>query len=824
MTLLLSSDFDDADIDLRHIADLATSIALFATDRKGRSKRTMQGVIQYAIDSVNSLLASQGYSPPVAYSASLIMTGARQTVTYLGLTYAPNLSDLPFTTSGIFEASKFRLVIGLSAADLAAGVGAQMVGFTHTDVSAAARTVSAALSDSIDIRALGAKGDGSDDWAAIQAVVDRCILLGKSMSDHKGGSFGLSQSLDFNGTGHAEPANAQWVALKGFRGAGRMSTVFLALPGFSSTDWILKARNTAGTSYQDFGYNGLGNAVQGFDSSWTGGQLGDPNTAPSNHNIRRNIYGEGVSGWGFNFDQCHDSVIDGIWSKGVAAGNTAFTFRGAGGQVSGSRIYASTGRVVMACQNGGFSDCGFFGGYEITGSGFNAIVHNNVHFYPDPTTSILVRSSSTGSAPSGCVFAGCFFNPTPGWVFGGAWWQGAKLTGCLLLNAASGFYAPVTPLAGTGDLPLFSYEHCTILGASFPGDVTNQVESSHWKTRTNTGASFTSVRIPGALSANSVRTAGLVVGGPGAVLPADAVFSVQNGLARFSNAIPGLTPAATAGMAVGWNRSGGFGEVSVFYSGGGGSDPRIEFVNISSGTPITAMTVRNASWLPGVTDVTDIGSGAYRIKQVYAANTTISNSDRDLKDNIAPITDAVLDAWGEVEFQQYQFKDAIAEKGDKARLHFGVIAQEVEAAFQRRGLTPFAYGVLCFDKWDDEFETVPAVTRQKVGPVAAQTMQDVEEVPEQRDESGLLQRGAYLRPRVDANGQPVMVEMVPAHEGPLFDDAGLPVLEVVEPEKQVLVRPAGQRYAIRYDQAMVIEAAYQRRRMDRIEARMNGGT
>ena len=36
----------------------------------------------------------------------------------------------------------------------------------------------------------------------------------------------------------------------------------------------------------------------------------------------------------------------------------------------------------------------------------------------------------------------------------------------------------------------------------------------------------------------------------------------------------------------------------------------------------------------------------------------------------------------------YQFKSAVAEKGDKARLHCGVIAQEVIKAFKEEGLDP----------------------------------------------------------------------------------------------------------------------------------------
>lgn len=46
-------------------------------------------------------------------------------------------------------------------------------------------------------------------------------------------------------------------------------------------------------------------------------------------------------------------------------------------------------------------------------------------------------------------------------------------------------------------------------------------------------------------------------------------------------------------------------------------------------------------------------------------------------------------------------KDSVAEKGDSARWHFGVIAQDVVKAFEDNGLNAFDYGVICYDEWND---------------------------------------------------------------------------------------------------------------------------
>ena len=35
-----------------------------------------------------------------------------------------------------------------------------------------------------------------------------------------------------------------------------------------------------------------------------------------------------------------------------------------------------------------------------------------------------------------------------------------------------------------------------------------------------------------------------------------------------------------------------------------------------------------------------------------------------------------------------------------------MIAQEVKAAFESEGLDPFAYGILCYDEWDEEEEVL----------------------------------------------------------------------------------------------------------------------
>ena len=52
----------------------------------------------------------------------------------------------------------------------------------------------------------------------------------------------------------------------------------------------------------------------------------------------------------------------------------------------------------------------------------------------------------------------------------------------------------------------------------------------------------------------------------------------------------------------------------------------------------------------------------------------------------------------------FRWREAVAEKGDAARIHFGVIAQQVASAFAEEGLNAHDYGVLCHDTWDAQPE------------------------------------------------------------------------------------------------------------------------
>jgi hypothetical protein len=97
----------------------------------------------------------------------------------------------------------------------------------------------------------------------------------------------------------------------------------------------------------------------------------------------------------------------------------------------------------------------------------------------------------------------------------------------------------------------------------------------------------------------------------------------------------------------------------------------------------------------------DLGSSSVRFDDVYATNGTIQTSDRNLKQDIAELSDAekrvAVAAKGLL--RKYRWIDAVAEKGDNARIHFGIIAQDLEDAFTAEGLDAGRYAMFISTTW-----------------------------------------------------------------------------------------------------------------------------
>ena len=106
-----------------------------------------------------------------------------------------------------------------------------------------------------------------------------------------------------------------------------------------------------------------------------------------------------------------------------------------------------------------------------------------------------------------------------------------------------------------------------------------------------------------------------------------------------------------------------------------------------------------------------LGTSTYRWGQIYSTSSTISTSDETLKQDIRALFESekrVARALKDL-IVMYRMKDAVAEKGNAARIHCGMIAQRIEEAFIAEGLDAHRYGLWCEDELQ---EKVPEVYRE----------------------------------------------------------------------------------------------------------------
>ena len=120
----------------------------------------------------------------------------------------------------------------------------------------------------------------------------------------------------------------------------------------------------------------------------------------------------------------------------------------------------------------------------------------------------------------------------------------------------------------------------------------------------------------------------------------------------------------------------------------------------------------------------DIGASSARFDDIYATNGTIQTSDFNEKQDIASLTATEMLVAKRISalFKTFRWKDSVAEKGENARTHTGVIAQDVQAAFTAEGLDAGNYALFISSTWFVDAEgneveegTEGAVSKTRMG-------------------------------------------------------------------------------------------------------------
>lgn len=134
-----------------------------------------------------------------------------------------------------------------------------------------------------------------------------------------------------------------------------------------------------------------------------------------------------------------------------------------------------------------------------------------------------------------------------------------------------------------------------------------------------------------------------------------------------------------------------------------------------SDTSAYQLTANNI--LPSTDNSKDLGSAGLRMRTIYAGTGSINTSDAREKTFLS-IEDAERSAALEIKanIRKYKFNDAVALKGDNARIHYGVSAQNVSEIMTSHGLDATQYGFFCYDEWEAELdpegvEVLPAGNR-----------------------------------------------------------------------------------------------------------------
>ena len=173
------------------------------------------------------------------------------------------------------------------------------------------------------------------------------------------------------------------------------------------------------------------------------------------------------------------------------------------------------------------------------------------------------------------------------------------------------------------------------------------------------------------------------------------------------------------------------------------------FITKTELVSFTAATA-SAAGKTGLVPAPAAGNQAKFLRGDATWQTVSTSSDKRVKQQFADIPEDVLDAWENVHWLQFKMNDEVQEKGESAAIHTGMVVQDIQDVFAKKGLDANRYDMVSHEEW--------------------------KATKEERDTDGNI--------------------LVPAS-------------------------PAYEQWYLRYEQALAIEAAYQRRENARLRSEIN---
>lgn len=352
-----------------------------------------------------------------------------------------------------------------------------------------------------------------------------------------------------------------------------------------------------------------------------------------------------------------------VTSVDVSGGTTGLTFSGGPITTSGTITMAGT----LAVANGGT------GSTTLTGAGIVTLTDSQVITGQKNFTSYSCTYAGTTYATVNAYFGENASYATIGGVNGVVLASGGTYPGTArYVGDSTAFrpYANATYSSGT-----LAQRWTTVYSQDL--DLSGTVTAGTWNGST-IGTAY------GGTGATSLTGAGIVI------TTGTQTISGQKNFTSYSNTYAGTTYATTNAY---------FGESSSFAVVGGVNGVVFAYGATYPGTAV-AVAASN-SLRPYADNSISSGIGAQRWTEVYAVNGTINTSDGTEKQQVRELSESEQRVAQRVKklIRAFKWNDAVAAKGDGARIHVGVIAQDVQAAFAAEGLDASQYGLFCSDTW-----------------------------------------------------------------------------------------------------------------------------
>ena len=621
-----------------------------------------------------SWAGATGYQSLGDYAAGIQVTTYNQVIRAAGEYWrAAAGTALPYTTTGagMPESGKFVSVgDAVLRADLVEGDGSSIVGFQQAGSGAIVRTAQAKMRETVSVKDFGAIGDGvTDDTAAIHAA----IATGKSV-------FFPEPDVFYSITDEIGPKFPGQILYSNCRKRGFIRNVTnsnrLAVFGDPSrTDGAAPQSGMRGMYFwgnaTTIGGVALPTVLTLGNAGWTDGSKDCILT-----DCGVDFVGAGwaleVYSWEneiINFTGYEGNLRGAIYADSANQNNTVGLYMTGcdevslqiGGDATGRRNRANLFNGVTVQQSGGAEGC------LVIADADNTVING---LYSESNNSkgapyvVFVKDTSSGTRINGMSH-----------LSGGA---------VVIRNEAVG--TAVSTVVSSNITGVIVDNR---LGGVLVADNINWIPGV-----TPTGSKFAD---------NSTAKTGFYIGGDGV---SDFTISSFEPLLRFED-----RSASVPKIRFRYDQS--IMRLEYDADGDGSYSKLLWAFNALGAEFITEGQVR-----PNTDNARTLGSALRRWSVVYAGTGAINTSDASEKQQVRELSDAERAVAIRLKslVRAFKFNDAVERKGDGARIHIGVIAQDVQAAFEAEGLSPFSYSLLCYDEWGDEFDddgnlTIPAGSR-----------------------------------------------------------------------------------------------------------------